>query len=40
VLRNLLAEFDLTMGLSGREAVAEIGLDAVRHESTLVPPRR
>ncbi|RCU46719.1 alpha-hydroxy-acid oxidizing protein [Haloplanus salinus] len=39
VLRNLLAEFDLTMGLSGREAVADIGLDAVRHESTLVPER-
>jgi hypothetical protein len=27
------------MGLSGREAVADIGLDAVRHASTLVPER-
>jgi isopentenyl-diphosphate delta-isomerase len=35
VLANVLAEFDLTMGLSGRASVAEIGPDAVRHESTL-----
>ncbi len=35
VLANFLAEFDLTMGLSGRANVADIGQDAVRHESTL-----
>jgi hypothetical protein len=39
VLRNFLAEFDLTMDLSGRWAVADIDRDAVRHESTLVPER-
>jgi isopentenyl-diphosphate delta-isomerase len=39
VLRNFLAEFDLTMGLSGRRAVDDIGRDAVRHESTLTPNR-
>jgi len=39
VLRNFLAEFDLTMGLSGRGAVDDIGPDAVRHESTLAPNR-
>jgi isopentenyl-diphosphate delta-isomerase len=39
VLRNLLAEFDLTMGLSGRRAVDDIDRDAVRHASTLVPER-
>ena len=33
VLRSLLADFDLTMGLSGRDAAAEIDRDAVRHES-------
>jgi isopentenyl-diphosphate delta-isomerase len=37
VLRNFVAEFDLTMGLSGRRSVADIGRDAVRHESTLGP---
>jgi lactate 2-monooxygenase len=35
VLRNHLAEFDLTMGLAGRSSVAEIGRDAVVHESEL-----
>jgi isopentenyl-diphosphate delta-isomerase len=39
VLRNFLAEFDLTMGLSGRRAVDDIDRDAVRHESTLAPER-
>jgi isopentenyl-diphosphate delta-isomerase len=39
VLKNFLAEFDLTMGLSGRQAVDQIDRDAVRHESTLVPAR-
>ncbi len=35
VLRNFLAEFDLTMGLSGRDSVGKIGPDAVRHEDDL-----
>jgi isopentenyl-diphosphate delta-isomerase len=35
VLENLIADFDLTMGLSGRDAVADIDGDALRHESEL-----
>jgi len=35
VLRNHLAEFDLTMGLAGRSSVADIDRDAVVHESEL-----
>jgi lactate 2-monooxygenase len=38
-LRNFLAEFDLTMGLAGSDAVTSIDRDAVRHESTLDPHR-
>jgi isopentenyl-diphosphate delta-isomerase len=34
-LRNFLAEFDLTMGLAGCDAVTGIDREAVRHESTL-----
>jgi isopentenyl diphosphate isomerase/L-lactate dehydrogenase-like FMN-dependent dehydrogenase len=30
VLRNIIAEFDLVLGLSGHRSVAELGLDAVR----------
>jgi len=35
VLRNLLAEFDLTMGLSGRRSVGEIDHDSVRRVTEL-----
>jgi L-lactate dehydrogenase (FMN-dependent) and related alpha-hydroxy acid dehydrogenases len=35
VLRNLLAEFDLTMGLSGRRNVGEIDHDSVRRATEL-----
>ncbi|MFB6142817.1 MAG: alpha-hydroxy-acid oxidizing protein [Halorientalis sp.] len=35
VLRNLLAEFDLTMGLAGHDSAAGIDRDALRHESRL-----
>jgi lactate 2-monooxygenase len=35
VLENFIAEFDLTMGLSGISDVDEIGRDAIRHESDL-----
>ncbi len=35
VLRNLLADFDLAMGLSGRDSVDEIDRDAVVHESEV-----
>jgi isopentenyl-diphosphate delta-isomerase len=38
-LTNFLAELDLTMGLSGHDAVADLDREAVRHESTLVPGR-
>jgi lactate 2-monooxygenase len=38
-LENFLAEFDLTMGLAGSDAVTSIDRDAVRHESTLGPHR-
>jgi lactate 2-monooxygenase len=31
VMRNIVAEFDLTMGLSGLASIAEITRDAVRH---------
>jgi len=37
VLENLVAEFDLTMGLAGHDDAAEIDRDAVRHASTLEP---
>ena len=30
VVANIIAEFDLTMGLSGLTSVAEIGRDALR----------
>jgi len=36
-LRNFIAEFDLTTGLAGFDAVTEIDRGAVRHESTLGP---
>ena len=35
VLENILADFDLTMGLAGRDAVSKIDRDAVTHESEL-----
>ncbi|MFB6179963.1 MAG: alpha-hydroxy-acid oxidizing protein [Halorientalis sp.] len=35
VLENFIAEFDLTMGLSGIDDVDDIGRDAVLHESDL-----
>jgi isopentenyl-diphosphate delta-isomerase len=35
VCENLIAEFDLTMGLSGRDAVDDIDSNALRHESEL-----
>lgn len=35
VLETVLADFDLTMGLAGRDAAAEIDRTAVRHESEL-----
>ena len=35
VLENFIAEFDLTMGLSGCRSVDEINRDTVRHESDL-----
>jgi isopentenyl-diphosphate delta-isomerase len=38
-LKNFIAEFDLTMGLAGCDAVASIDREAVRHESTLDPHR-
>jgi len=37
VLENLVAEFDLTMGLAGHDDAAEIDRDAVRHASTFEP---
>jgi isopentenyl diphosphate isomerase/L-lactate dehydrogenase-like FMN-dependent dehydrogenase len=30
VMRNIIAEFDLTLGLSGLTSVGEIGSDALR----------
>lgn len=35
VLRNFIAEFDLTMGLAGKRSVAEIDRDSVKHETEL-----
>ena len=35
VLENVLADFDLTMGLAGRDAVSKIDRSAVTHESDL-----
>ena len=35
VLRNFIAEFDLTMGLAGNRSVAEIDRDSVTHETDL-----
>jgi isopentenyl-diphosphate delta-isomerase len=35
VLRNVLAELDLTMGLSGRRSIAEIDRDSLRRASDL-----
>ena len=35
VLRNFIAEFDLTMGLAGNRSVAEISRDSVKHETEL-----
>ncbi|WP_436903208.1 alpha-hydroxy-acid oxidizing protein [Halovenus halobia] len=35
VLQNTLADFDLTMGLAGRDAVSKIDRSAVTHESEL-----
>ncbi|MDZ7689042.1 MAG: lactate 2-monooxygenase [Halobacteriales archaeon] len=35
VLENILADFDLTMGLAGRDSVREIDRSAVLHESEL-----
>ena len=35
VLETLLADFDLTMGLSGRDSVADVDQSALRHEDDL-----
>jgi len=35
VLENILADFDLTMGLAGRDNISEIDREAVKHESEL-----
>ncbi len=37
VCENLIAEFDLTMGLAGHDAVSDIGRDALRHASVFEP---
>lgn len=37
VLENLVADFDLTMGLAGRDDAGELGRDSLRHESELPP---
>ncbi len=37
VLENLIADFDLTMGLAGRDTAAAIDRSAVTHESCLRP---
>lgn len=37
VLRNLLADFDLTMGLAGCDSVGKIDRTALKHESELGP---
>jgi lactate 2-monooxygenase len=33
VLRNIVAEFDLVLGLSGYRSIAELGMDSVRREA-------
>jgi len=35
VLENIIADFDLTMGLTGRDTASEIDRSAVRHETEL-----
>ena len=37
VLENLIANFDLTMGLAGRDAAADLDRESLRHESELPP---
>jgi isopentenyl-diphosphate delta-isomerase len=37
VLENLIADFDLTMGLAGRDAAADLDRSSLRHESKLKP---
>ena len=37
VLENLIADFDLTMGLAGRDAAADLDRSSLRHESELEP---
>ena len=37
VLENLIADFDLTMGLAGRDAAADLDGASLRHESELPP---
>jgi isopentenyl-diphosphate delta-isomerase len=37
VLENLIADFDLTMGLAGRDAAANLDRESLRHESQLPP---
>jgi isopentenyl-diphosphate delta-isomerase len=37
VLENLVANFDLTMGLAGRDAARDLDRDSLRHESELPP---
>ncbi|PSQ42724.1 alpha-hydroxy-acid oxidizing enzyme, partial [Halobacteriales archaeon QS_9_68_42] len=37
VLENLIANFDLTMGLAGRDAAADLDGESLRHESELPP---
>jgi isopentenyl-diphosphate delta-isomerase len=37
VLENLIADFDLTMGLAGRDTAAELDRESLRHESELEP---
>ncbi|WP_178915940.1 lactate 2-monooxygenase [Natronomonas gomsonensis] len=35
VLENLIADFDLTMGLAGRDSVSEVNRNSLRHEDDL-----
>ncbi|MCY4730804.1 lactate 2-monooxygenase [Natronomonas gomsonensis] len=35
VLENLIADFDLTMGLAGRDSVSKVNRDSLRHEDDL-----
>jgi len=37
VLENLIADFDLTMGLAGRDEASAIGRTSLKHESELPP---